>query len=132
MTVKLTAGMALYHGTDAEFDEECESLLGPAWLSSSRSVAESFAKRSGGWGGEKRIIEYRLTSDVDLHDIHTSLEMQEFAERHGINLDGVEEMRESVEMAGIAGWVIPHNYPDGDDILIVDTDILEFVSSHPL
>ncbi len=125
----LVAGTLLYHGTDADFDEESEGLNGPAWLSSSRAVAEHFAKRTGGWGGEKRVIEYRLAEDVELHDIYSAQEMQEFADEHGISLLGAEDMRDTVENAGIPGWILPYNYPNGDDILIVNTAALEFVAT---
>ena len=127
--MKIKAGISLYHGTDADFDEECDGLQGPAWLSSSIDVAEYFAKRSGGWGAEKRVIEYRLIRDIDLPDIYSVREMQDFAEKHGICLAGVEDMKETVEASGIPGWVLPNNYPNGDDILIVDTGFLEYVST---
>lgn len=127
----LKAGTALYHGTDADFEEDCERLDGPAWVTSSKAVATYFAKRSN-VGGTRRIIEYVLTEDLTLPDIYTQREMLDFAEAHGIELDGVEEMRDSVAMSGQPGWILPHNYPDGDDILIVDTSVLEFRGTQSL
>lgn len=125
--ITIKAGTILYHGTDCDdFDEEFDRLTGPAWLSSSKEVARHFATRSGGWGGTKRLIAYKLTEDVRLPEITSSRQMQMFAEEHGICLLGVEEMRESVEQAGIPGWVIPNNYPDGDDILLVSTGALDY------
>lgn len=128
--ITIKAGTILYHGTDCDdFAEEFDGLNGPAWLSSSKDVARHFATRSGGWGGQKRIIAYKLAADVRLPEITSPRQMQMFAEEHGICLLGVEEMRESVEEAGIPGWVIPNNYPNGDDILLVDTSILNFDST---
>lgn len=125
----LRAGTKLYHGTDCDdFDESVESLSGPAWLSSSEMVAKHFATRSGGWGGVKRVIEYRLAEDIEVFNILGKSDMRELAEAHGIDLCGVEAMRESVEASGIPGWVIPYNYPNGDDILLAHPDcLLEYV-----
>lgn len=127
----LKAGTALYHGTSADFEEAYEDLDGPAWVSSSKAVALHFAKRSNS-GGVPRIIEYVLTEDLELPDIYSSREMQDFAEEHGIELGGVDEMRDSIAMSGLPGWILPHNYPDGDDILIVHTGALEFRSTQAL
>jgi hypothetical protein len=35
-------------------------------------------------------------------------------------------MADGVRRAGLAGWLIPDNYPDGDDILLVDLSTLTF------
>jgi hypothetical protein len=127
-TTTLKAGTLLYHGTDCDdFDEVNDRLTGPAWLSTAAAVALHFAKRSGGWGGTKRVMTYRLTEDVELPEILSERARRDFAEEHNIDLTGVEEMRDSVERAGIPGWVVPNNYPDGDDILLVDTGVLEHV-----
>lgn len=127
----LEAGTILFHGTDSDdLIEADDSLDGPAWLSTSRSVATHFAKRSGGYGGKKRVVEYRLAEPVQLHEILSSREMSEFAEEYGISLCGVSEMRESVADSGISGWIIPFNYQDGDDVLIADTSALEYVATH--
>ena len=122
----LKAGTTLYHGTDnPDFDDEGSNPHGYSWFSTSRAVAERFARRSGGWGGNKRVIRYYLTADVALHEIGSRTARDEFAEEHNINFSGVEEMRESAEAAGIPGWIIPSNYPDGDDILLGDTSLLD-------
>lgn len=126
----ITAGTLLYHGTDCDdLDEENDPLQGPAWLSSSKDVADYFAKRHGGWGGKRRIITYRLFEDVRLYEILSQADMQMLADEFQISLCGVEEMRESVDDSGIPGWVIPNNYPSGDDILLSDVSVLEYVKS---
>lgn len=128
--VTLKAGTLLYHGTDCDdFEEKADSLDGPAWLTSSRSVAERFASRSGGWGGQKRVLVYRLTEDVELPEILSSRGMQELADEHNLDLNGVEAMRESVANAQLPGWIIPNNYPDGDDILLVNSGSLDYVET---
>jgi hypothetical protein len=126
----LKAGTTLYHGTDnSDFEEESSNPNPYSWFSTSRTVAEQFAKRSGGWGGPKRIIEYRLSEDLALPEITSTREMQAFAEEHEIDLSGVEGMRDSAEVAGIPGWIIPANYPDGDDILLGGTHLLDYVGT---
>lgn len=126
----LKAGTRIYHGTDnSDFDEDSSSPHPYSWFSTSHTVAERFAKRSGGWGGTQRIIAYELTVDVALHEITSAAQRQEFAEEHHIDFSGVEEMRESAEAAGIPGWIIPANYPDGADILIGDTSTLDHVET---
>lgn len=79
-----------------------------------------FVANRSGRGGRKRIIGYVLAADMVLDA------MQELASEFGLDLNGVEEIRGSVQRVGLPGWVIPNNYPDGDDILIVDTGVLEY------
>jgi hypothetical protein len=129
----LKAGTTIYHGTDnSEYDEESSNPHPYSWFSTSRTVAERFAKRSGGWGGTQRVIAFELVADVVLHEIMSTAQRQEFAEEHNIDFSGVEEMRESAEAAGISGWIIPANYPEGDDILIGDTSLLDYVDTTTL
>jgi hypothetical protein len=130
MSAILKAGTLLFHGTDNDdWEENSVGLRAYSWLSSSRSVAERFAMRSGGWGGQKRIVQYRLAEDVSLPEILTAQDMRAFADDHNIDMSGVEGMRESADIAGIPGWVIPHNYSDGDDILLGNTSVLEYVDT---
>lgn len=129
----LKAGTTIYHGTDnSDFDEESSNPHPYSWFSTSHTVAERFARRSGGWGGKQRVIAYELVADMALHEIMSAGQRQEFAEEHNIDFSGVEEMRESAEVAGIPGWIIPSNYPDGDDILIGDTSLLDYVDTTTL
>lgn len=130
VVITLKAGTLLYHGTDqSNFDEQSDGLEGPAWLSNSVSVARFFATRNAGGGGPTRIITYRLTADLKLHEIHTRDELETLAEEFGIDLEGTEAIRDSVYASGIPGWVIVGNYPEGDDILIANTSALEYVVS---
>ena len=130
--VTLKAGTILYHGTDNDdFDEAADGLDGPAWLSQGLQVAQRFAARNS-WGGQKRVIAYRLTEDVTLPAIYSREEMEELAEEHNIDLSGTEAIRDSFANSSLPGWVIPHNYPEGDDILLQFTNALEYQSSTPL
>lgn len=129
----LPVGTVLYHGTDCdEFDETADYLSGPAWVTSSLTVARRFASRSGGWGGQKRIVQYVLSEVVELPEIFTPREMAAFVEEHSLDMCGVESMRDSVERAGLPGWILPYNYPDGDDILLVATHILDYQATLPV
>jgi len=123
----LTTGTILYHGTDADFDEENEDLCGPAWLSNSANVAKHFAARKSGWGGIKRIISYRLCEPVALVEIGSKTELADFADQHGLSLYSCEDIRDSVATSALPGWIIPFNYPEGADILMADTRVLRHV-----
>lgn len=129
-TMTLPAGQVLYHGTSVlDFDETCESLQGPSWVTTSLAVASRFARRNGSC---PRVISYTLVEALELPVILSRQDMQDLADEHNIELSGVDAMRESVADAGLPGWVIPYNYPDGDDILIVDTDILAYQATKEL
>ena len=126
----LRKGTLVYHGTDNDdFDEEYASLDGPAWVSTSEAVARNFVLNRSGWGGVKRIITYELGEDVSLPVIRSQRAMAQFAEDNGISLNGVEEIRDSLLRSELPGWWIPNNYPDGDDILLKDTSILDHVKT---
>jgi len=126
----LKTGTILYHGTDnSDFDEESSNPNPYSWFSTSRAVAERFAKRSGGWGGQKRVIEYCFIGQVELHEITSAGQMRDFAEKYNIDLSSTEDMRNSAEEAGIDGWIIPSNYPDGDDILLGETGLLDYLGT---
>lgn len=128
----LRAGTELFHGTNCdEFDEANDVLCGPAWLSRSPQVAQYFATRSGGRGGQARVIRYVLGEDISLPEITSPNDLAELAEAYSLELTGVEEMRSSIEASGLPGWVIPNNYPEGDDILLVDTRTLHYVGTTP-
>lgn len=124
----LPAGTLVYHGTDStDFDECDDDLEGPGWVSQARSVAARFAQR--GRQPSARVVVFRLLEAVTLPRIDSPRAMQAFAEEHDLQLNGVEEIRDSVERAGLPGWILPSNYPDGDDILLVDTRVLEYVET---
>lgn len=129
----LPAGTLLYHGTDNDnFAEAGDALDGPAWLSNTEAVARHFASRTFRWGGTARVVVYRLTESILLPAAHSNHELGELAEEFQLNLCGVEGMRDSMQSSGLPGWWIPANYPDGDDILLTHTNLLEYVETRPL
>lgn len=130
----LKAGTVLYHGTAmTEFEEADDHLDGPAWLTDSEAVAERFARRNAqGSDSKPRVLTYTLDSDIELHLIRGRADLDELTEEHGISFNGVEEMRDTVSDAGIPGWVIPSNYPEGADILLADTGALRYESTRAL
>lgn len=129
----LPAGTVLYHGTsDPDFDEVEDSFRGPAWVTDSPEVARRFAKRNEFSDPRPRVLEFVLEEDLELRLIRGRADMVELEETHGISFAGVEDMRDTVEASGIPGWFIPNNYPEGADILIVDTTPLRHVKTEAL
>jgi hypothetical protein len=129
----IPAGTILFHGTSSgDFDEDNDHLDGPAWLSDSEVVATRFAQRNHAPGEKARVLHFVLEEDVELHLITGQHDLEDLAEEFGIDFGGVEEMRDSVSYSGIPGWVIPNNYPEGADILLVRTGALRLEKSVPL
>jgi len=91
----------------------------------------AFCEARRSLGGSKRVVTYKVATDIQLPVISSARAMQAFAEEHGIRLTGVEDMRDTADQSGIPGWIIPNNYPEGDDILLVDTSALDYVTSEP-
>ena len=128
----LAKGTTLYHGTCASFDESVECLEGPAWVSRSLCVARYFAQRSGACKRLCRIVTYQLTADVSLVLLDSVGARCALEQEHGIDFSGVFEMKESLLDSGISGWCAPYNYPDGDDIVLTCTSILEYIATQPV
>lgn len=128
-THTIAPGTLLFHGTDSdEFDEANDSLNGPAWLSDSDAVAKRFAQRAG-WGGRARILVYRVAEPIELPLVTSQNDIVALSEEFALDLADIETMRDSVQCSGLPGWWIPHNYPEGGDLLLTHTDALEFVES---
>jgi len=111
-TQTLPVGHKLYHGTNAVFEPEDDELIAPAWFSSSPSVAKHFAR-----GG--RVLPYEVVAPIKLPVITTKREREDFREMFGIEGDSAEDLADDMLRSGLPGWIIPNNYPDGDDILLV-------------
>ena len=135
----LRKGTLLYHGTRARepFEEGGFAPNAPAWFSTSETVAREFVD----WheGPKARILVYRLTSNVPcLVTIEDKDDFQRLEDRIeeetglGIGM-GASDMAEAIcERTHYNGWYIPYNYPSGDDILLCNTDALEFVESRSI
>ncbi len=128
-TWTLKAGTPLYHGTsDAEFDPVSDGIEAGFWVSDSEQVARRFAQNLGatlprrGSGDPPVVHVFVLTRDVALPSISSASAMRAFSEDHDLDRSGVEGIRESMTAAGLPGWIIPSNYPEGADILLMDAD----------
>ncbi len=120
--VRLPVGTLLYHGTGWPF--EPQDIEKASWFSRSASVARRFAERSD--GPAPRILAYRTDRELRLPRIGGTADFDTFCDEHAIRPYSAEDMSDGVRRAGLPGWVIPDNYPDGDDILVVDTTTLSF------
>jgi hypothetical protein len=121
-------GTVLYHGTTLEY--EPDAITAGSWFSSSQSVASFFAKRMDG-EIEPIIHAYRVMKAIEVPDFYTKSEFQNYLDENGIEAIGSEELADGVCARGLPGWILPKNYPDGDDIFLNDTSVLQFVESLP-
>lgn len=123
----LKRGTVLFHGTSV--DEDFDVPQGPAWFSNSEQVARYFAN----WhdGPNARVLTHTVTASVALPVIETDQDWRVFQQRVAITLghddsdySDPNEFAECVCQAGLPGWTIPHNYPEGADILICRPDFV--------
>jgi len=129
----LRKGTVLYHGTRAAdmFEEGGFAPRAPAWFSTSRNVAENFVNWNE--GRCPRILVYRATRSipklVSIEDQHAMQQLVEFIERQvGFDLtSSPADLADELCNIHFSGWYIPNNYPEGDDIMLCDTDALELV-----
>lgn len=112
----LPAGTELFHGTSTK------GFLvprGPAFFSDTYSVAKYFTD----WhqGKHKRILRLEVTDEIPkLALIESKEDFDNLAEEFGVEAEDNESRIDLVRMAGFDGWIIPNNYPDGADILILE------------
>lgn len=126
----LKKGTTVYHGTCAAFDESSEDLIAPFWVSTSESVAENFSTWHAPGNDQTRVIEYKVKKSVRLALIESKEDMKRLLDKYQ-----AYDSRELAEMMyddGKDGWIIPWNYPDGDDIMLADPSILEYVATSPI
>lgn len=121
----LSARTTLYHGTNAEFDPDDDELMAPAWFSTSVSVAKHFAR-----GG--RIYRYQVINPISLPVIKTRADRARFFERFDLDDGGAEDIADSMKPSGLPGWIIPDNYPDGDDIMLVKLGNIQRIDVVPV
>ena len=124
-TQLLPKGTTLYHGTGAEFP--ASELNMPAWFTTSNSVAKHFQQWHSSDEDVPRTIKYKITKPIRLPRIDDKQDMDDFCERFGIDrgLGGSEETCDALRQSALPGWIIPCNYPDGDDILLTSSDSIE-------
>jgi len=122
-TYLISKGTILYHGTTEDFP--AMDIQTPAWFSTSESVAEYFKAWHGGEEGEQRILKFQVTKPIRLPRIDGSEDLERLADMFNFPspLSGHDYVEDLAQV--LPGWIIPHNYPDGDDILLVsDRDII--------
>ena len=123
-TQVLPRGTVLYHGTSQRFDPSGIEM--PAWFSTSESVAEHFQDWHGGEESGK-VLRYKVICPIRLPRIDGKEEMEKFCEMIGVNMEayGSEDIVDAMRNSSMPGWIIPDNYPDGDDILLASRECLE-------
>lgn len=107
----LKRGTHVYHGTSGEWNETEEELVGPAWVSTSSYVADEFKNWHS--GPHERVLTFEVIEDVDLLEISDKEDFDQILEYFG-----TEDYREVAEHLPYNGWIIPTNYPNGDDIML--------------
>lgn len=129
----LGVGTKLHHGTSSE--EYFEIPDGPAWFSTSRSVAVKFAS----WNysgpthsGPLRVLTFRVKKKIcGLINIQSSKDMDLFTghlEKQGFDGETPRELAESVCHLGFNGWHIASNYghEESDTLLCDPAEWLDF------
>ena len=129
-TEAIPKGTLLYHGTAQEFPGM--DLSTPAWFSTSRSVAEHFQDWHAGEEAKRRLLIFKAIRPIRLPRIDGREDLERLEDMFGIQTSyGTEDTVDSLPQSGLPGWIIPHNYPDGDDILLASGDSIEFVGEEP-
>ena len=119
-TLLLKKGTILYHGTAQDFS--ADELRTPAWFSTSESVAEYFESWHGGEGEGQRILRFQVVKPIRLPRVDSIEDLDKLSDMFGFprpqsGMDYADDLARV-----LPGWVIPHQYPDGDDILLASTD----------
>ncbi len=115
-------GTRVYHGTSSP--TRFQALEGPGWVSRDRRVAVAFVARHP--GPRPRILVYEVARRQRLRVFKDGAAIDRFMRSRAVILEegddySVEEIVEEVCGAGYDGWLIPGNYPDGgDDIMLCD------------
>lgn len=114
--VSLRRGTRLYHGTQAE--DTFGVPTGAAWFSNDREVAQHFADWKNEFGGRPRVKSYRVARAASLVRFADRDDLEKWFERRGARPGDSEGMAYDVCRAGYDGWIVPDNYPTGDDIML--------------
>lgn len=124
----IEVGTELYHGTQSP--EEFDIPNGPAWFSESQYVAEDFVKWNE-WPDEKmrpRILTFNVIAPIELVSFDGEDAIEQFKEHHGVESGGIRDLADAVCEAGFNGWIVPHNYPSGADIMVCEPEgYVEFI-----
>jgi len=120
----IAKGLDLYHGTNSETIFEFPEM--PAWFSSSFSVAQYFANFHV-QEGKPRIHLFRVEKKIPkLLLIDSKVEwddlMEKMVEELGEHSEDPRDLGRFICRKGYNGWIIPNNYPDGDDIMLCEPE----------
>lgn len=119
-TFTLEEGTTVFHGTSQTGFEE---LSDPSWVSTSVEVAHVFKRRHR--GPRERVLVFQTVRPLKLLMIEDEEDYVEAILESGADPVN-DEMSEIAEAFAwhyrgkYDGWIIPHNYPEGDDILLSD------------
>lgn len=130
----MPAGTEVYHGTSIKFVDR--NIQGFLWVSTERTVAKEFQAWNDGPKNHYRVLNFVTKRDLKLVLISGPDELQKMCEAlsgdhrmYGVR-DFVEEYFITFAMRhGFDGWHIPDNYSPGDDTLIINENVLSYVST---
>jgi hypothetical protein len=108
----------------------------PCWVSTSYTVAERFVDfHRHETKGRRRVIQYEITRPLTLLKITGRHSLNDLEEYYGVETRDPYQMAEDVcrlrDKNGnrFDGWIIPNNYPDGDDIMLAESNVLSHVKT---
>ena len=119
--IVLPKGTVLYHGTSIK--DRFYDPIGPFWVSDSEEVASVFAKKDRSGGGKPRIYVFELAGDIELLWWESKADIEAWFEERGDEESAdmsPQELADAVCNEGYDGWIIPHNYTVGGDIMICE------------
>lgn len=130
----MPAGTEVHHGTSMKFNDR--DIQGFLWVSTERTVAKEFQAWNGGPQRHYRVLNFVTRRDLKLVLINGPDDLQKMCEAlsgdsrmYGVR-DFVEEYFITFCMRhGFDGWHIPDNYSPGDDTLIINENVLQYVST---
>src|SRR5271157_5173620 len=126
-TFVIPKGTVLYHGTNQRFSRA--EISTPAWFSTSPSVAEHFSTQHG--EEKARILKYETTHTIRLPLIESKEDLGKLGDIFNVDFNfGPEDTIDAIQDAGLPGWIIPSNYPDGNDILLSSSEYITPIYEH--
>lgn len=117
-TRSLPVGTDLFHGTSVK---GFKIPRGPAFFSDTYGVAKNFVNWHRG-GKKPRVMRFEVTDEIPkLALIESKEDLEQIAEDLGGEVrEDTQSRIDLVRMAGFDGWIIPNNYPDGADIMLLE------------
>lgn len=124
----LKAGTILYHGTETR--AAIEKPRAPAWFTRSLINAQKWA----GWRtsdpdkGTRRVLSYRVTSDIELYDTRKAEDYYKVAALFDPEneLEDASPWTVSENLKGSGGWY------GRDEVMLIDVSKIELLKSEPV